>query len=81
MKYYQYERQSSDFGKDSDRRSYKFGREQLYLLLLLFVAGTVIDIWFNHHQRSWQSPRTHLGVSQQVSTNSSPHSPFPLAEF
>jgi len=29
----------------------------------------------------WQSPRTHSGVSQQVSINSSRRSPFPLAEF
>ncbi len=81
MKYYQDERQSSDFGKDSARPSDKFGRDQLYLLLLLFAAGTVVDIWFNHHQISWQSPHTHTGIAQQVSINSSPRSPFPLAEF
>ena len=81
MKYYQDERQSSDSGRDSDRPSYRFGRSQLYLLLLLFAVGTVTDIWFNHHQISWQSPRTHSGVSQQVSINSSPRSPFSLAEF
>jgi len=38
----------------SENSSYRLGRKELYLLLLLFIAGFAVDYWFNHHQLRWQ---------------------------
>jgi hypothetical protein len=41
--------------KFTDKSQRKFGRTELYLLLLLLFAGITVDTCFNHHQLPWKS--------------------------
>ncbi|KAF3883859.1 MULTISPECIES: hypothetical protein [Nostocales] len=51
----------------SERSSYKLGRPELLMFLLLFVLGILVDSWFNHHQLPWQSPNVYSQVSKSAS--------------
>ncbi|MFB2768098.1 hypothetical protein ACE1AT_02205 [Pelatocladus sp. BLCC-F211] len=48
----------------------KFVHTQLLMLLVLFITGICVDVWFNRHQLPWQLSNFH----PQMSTSTSVHS-------
>lgn len=52
-----------------ENSSYRFGRTELLLLLVLFIVGISVDSWFNHHQLHGQSANAHAQVSTSAAVN------------